>query len=109
MSLMSDNKIFIKVGSTLIKRELKDIIYIEARENYSTLSTNIEKFTIHFTLNAIENHLPSETFIRVHPYYIVNKRMIHAIKENSLDLNVGDTLKSLPIDKLLRDSLSAEI
>ncbi|MCE5345993.1 MAG: LytTR family DNA-binding domain-containing protein [Bacteroidales bacterium] len=100
-----DNEIFIKKGSSLVKLKLKDIIYIEALENYVTLNTNDERFTIHFTMKAIENQLPPGIFIRVHRSYIVNKSMIQAIKENSLDLKVGDELKNLTIGKSFRDPL----
>jgi DNA-binding LytR/AlgR family response regulator len=106
---MVSNEIFIKKGPSLVKMKLEDIKYFEARENYVTLHTNDEIFTIHFTLTAIENQLPSEIFIRVHPSFIVNKSMIQAIKENSLDLNVRDTFKNLPIDNSFRDLLRAEI
>ena len=100
-----DNEIFIKNESSLVKLKLKDIIYIEALENYVTLTTNSKKFTIHFTMKAIVNQLPSEIFIRVHRSFIVNKSMIHAIKENSLDLIVGGTLKNFPVGKSFRDLL----
>jgi DNA-binding LytR/AlgR family response regulator len=100
-----DNEIFIKKDSSLIKLKLKDIIYIEALENYVTLNTNDKKFTIHFTMKAIENQLPSEMFIRVHRSFIVNKSMIQTIKENSLDLVVGDTLKNFPVGKSFKDLL----
>ena len=100
-----DNEIFIKKESSLIKLKLKEIIYIEALENYVTLNTNDKKFTIHFTMKAIENQLPSEMFIRVHRSFIVNKSKIQTIKENSLDLVVGDTLKNFPIGKSFKDLL----
>jgi DNA-binding LytR/AlgR family response regulator len=100
-----DNEIFIKKESSLIKLKIKDIIYIEALENYVTLATIDKKFTIHFTMKAIENQFPSEIFIRVHRSYIVNKRLIRTIKENSLDLIIGDTLKNLPVGKSFRDLL----
>ena len=100
-----DNEIFIKKDSSLIKLKIKDIIYIEALENYVTLATIDKKFTIHFTMKAIENQFPSEIFIRVHRSYIVNKRLIRTIKENSLDLIIGDTLKNLPVGKSFRDLL----
>ena len=102
-----DEEIFIKKGSSLVKLKLKDIIYIEALENYVTLTTNDDKFTIHFTMKAIENQLPSGVFIRVHRSFIINKSMIQTIKENSLDLIVGDTMKSIPVGKSFRDT-SAE-
>jgi DNA-binding LytR/AlgR family response regulator len=104
-----DEEIFIKKGTSLVKLKLRDIIYIEALENYVTLNTNDDKFTIHFTMKAIENQLPSGVFIRVHRSFIINKSMIQSIKENALDLNVGGTLKSIPVGKSFRDSLLNDI
>jgi len=109
VSNSSDNEIFIKKGSALAKLKIKDIIYIEALENYVTLNTNDERFTIHFTMKGIQNQLPSEVFIRIHRSFIVNKSMIHAIKENTIDLIVGDTFKNLPLGKSFRDSLLKNI
>lgn len=100
-----DNEIFIKKGSSLVKLKLKDLIYIEALENYVTLYTSAEKFTIHFTMKALDNQLPSSIFVRVHRSFIVNKSMIQGIKENSLDIIVGDTLKNLPVGKSYRSIL----
>jgi DNA-binding LytR/AlgR family response regulator len=109
LSNAGDEEIFIKKGSTLVKLKLRDIIYIEALENYVTLNTNDDKFTIHFTMKAIEHQLPSGVFIRVHRSFIINKSMIQAIKENSLDLNVGGSLKCIPVGKSFRDSLLNDI
>ncbi|HNW56808.1 MAG TPA: LytTR family DNA-binding domain-containing protein [Bacteroidales bacterium] len=104
-----EEEIFIKKGSSLVKLKLKDIVYIEALENYVTLNTSDDKFTIHFTMKAIETQLPSDVFIRVHRSFIINKSMIQTIKENSLDLNVGDSLKNIPVGKSYRDSLLDDI
>ena len=108
-SSTGDEEIFIKKGSSLVKLKLRDIIYVEALENYVTLNTNDDKFTIHFTMKAIEAQLPSGVFIRVHRSYIINKSMIQTIKENTLDLNVSDALKSIPVGKSFRDSLLNDI
>jgi len=104
-----DEEIFIKKGSSLVKLKLTEIIYIEALENYVTLNTNNDKFTIHFTMKAIENQLPSGVFIRVHRSFIINKSMIQSIKENTLDLIVGGSVKSIPVGKSFRDSLLNDI
>ena len=109
VSNTGDEEIFIKKGSSLVKLKLRDIIYIEALENYVTLNTNDDKFTIHFTMKAIENQLPSGVFIRVHRSFIINKSTIQAIKENSLDLNIGGSLKNIPVGKSFRDSLLNDI
>jgi len=104
-----DKEIFIKKGSSLVKLKLNDILFIEALENYVTLTTNDDKFTIHFTMKAIEDYLPPGIFIRVHRSYIINKSNIQAIKENSLDLNIGGAIKNIPVGKSFRDSLLNDI
>jgi len=100
-----DNEIFIKKGATLVKLKLKEIIYIEALENYVMLYTKNEKFTIHFTMKAIEVQLPSGVFLRVHRSFIINKSMIQSIKDNTLDLIVGGEVKAIPLGKSYRDPL----
>jgi DNA-binding LytR/AlgR family response regulator len=104
-----DEEIFIKKGSSLVKLKISEIIYIEALENYVTLNTKDERFTIHFTMKAIEHQLPSGVFIRVHRSFIANKSMIQSIKENSLDLLVGNEMKIIPVGKSFRDSLLNDI
>ena len=108
-SKSGDEEIFIKKGSSLVKLKLREIVYVEALENYVTLNTNTDKFTIHFTMKAIESQLPSGVFIRVHRSFIINKSMIQAIKENSLDIMVGHTVKNIPVGKSFRDSLLNDI
>ena len=103
------NEIFIKKGSLLVKLKFKDIIYIEALENYVTLNTKTEKFTIHFTMKALESQLPSETFIRVHRSFIVNISLIKNIKENSLDLILGKDLLNIPIGNSFKEPLLNKI
>ena len=99
------NEIFIKKDSTLVKLKIKDILYIEALENYVTLNTKNEKFTIHFTMKAIEYQLPTLTFIRVHRSFIVNISLIKKIKETSLDLMIGNELRDIPIGQSYRELL----
>ncbi|HEY5533592.1 MAG TPA: LytTR family DNA-binding domain-containing protein, partial [Ignavibacteria bacterium] len=99
------NEIFIKKGSTLVKLKIKEIIYVEALENYVTINTKNEKFTIHFTMKAIEYQLPSDMFIRVHRSFIVNISLIKTIKENSLDLIIANDLREVPIGNSYRDPL----
>lgn len=104
-----DEEIFIKKGSSLVKLKLKDIVFVEALENYVILNTNTDKYTIHFTMKAIESQLPSALFIRVHRSFIINKSMIQAIKDNSLDITVGNSVKNIPVGKSFRDSLLNDI
>ena len=104
-----EKEIFIKKGTSLVKLKIKDIIYIEALENYVTLNTNEDKFVIHFTMKGIEEYLPQNLFIRVHRSYIVNKTNIQTIKESSLDIAIGEAVKNVPIGKSFRESLLNDI
>jgi DNA-binding LytR/AlgR family response regulator len=108
-SIPEAREIFIKKGSSLIKLKLKEIVFIEALENYVTLFTGQEKFTIHFTMKGIDNQLPQNMFTRVHKSYIVNKTNIKTIKENSLDLIIGKERKNIPVGQSFRDSLLSQI
>jgi DNA-binding LytR/AlgR family response regulator len=56
-------------------------------------------------MKAIEYQLPSGIFIRVHRSFIVNIKLIKAIKENSLDLIIGNEYRDIPIGLSYRDSL----
>jgi len=109
----SDNigqqEIFIKKGSSLVKIRLNDIVFIEALENYVVLHTDSEKYTIHFTMKAIEQQLPSFLFLRVHRSYIVNKSRINLIRDNSLEISEYKDKESIPIGKSYRDFLLKEI
>jgi DNA-binding LytR/AlgR family response regulator len=109
VSNKGDNQIFIKKGSSLVKLKIKDIVFIEALENYITLNTTDGKYLIHFTMKGIENQLPSALFLRIHRSYIINKSIINAIHENTLDLIVGGTIRSLPIGKSYRETLMNDI
>lgn len=104
-----EEDVFIKKHSSLVRLKLKEIIYVEALENYVTLNNSDDRFSLHFTMKAIENQLPSKIFIRIHKSFIINKNMIQTINESSLNLNVRGSLKSFPVGKSFRDSLMNNI
>ncbi len=104
-----DDEIFIKKNSTLIKLAYDDILWIEALENYVVLNTENDKYTIHFTMKAMEKTLPKYKFLRIHRSYIVNLRKVSAIKEKNLILNFSNKTQELPIGKSYRERLLKEI
>lgn len=101
----TENEIFIKKGSSLVKLRLADLVYIEAQENYITLNTKDARFTIHFTLKAIEDQLSTGVFLRIHRSFIINKNFIQSVKEDSLDLVRGNRLDNIPIGNSFREKL----
>lgn len=104
-----EKEVFIRKESFLVKLKMIDIVYIEALENYITIVTGSKKFTILYTMKGIENQLPPDVFTRIHRSFIINKRMIRAINENSLDLIIGYNVRNLPIGKSYRMNLMNDI
>ncbi len=105
----SREEIFIKKGSSLVRLRLDDILWVEALENYVILNTFNDKFTIHFTMKAIEKKLPSGRFTRIHRSFIVNVSKISVIQDNSVEIETDHGLKSIPIGKSFRDQLMKDI
>ena len=106
---MGKDEIFIKKNSTLVRLKYDDILWIEALENYVIFNTFDDKYTIHFTMKAIEQKLPTRKFTRVHRSFIVNTSRIEVIEDNSVILRTEDSSKTIPIGKSYKDKLMKDI
>ena len=104
-----EDEIFIKKNSALVRLKYEDILWVEALENYVIFNTFNEKYTIHFTMKAIETKLPSNRFTRVHRSYIVNTSSIKVIEDNSVVIKTHEGVKSIPIGKSYKDKLMGDI
>ena len=102
-------EIFIKKNSTLVRLRYDQILWVEALENYVIFNTYDDKYTIHFTMKAIEVKLPAEKFTRVHRSYIVNTGSIDVIEDNSVLIRTQDGTKTIPIGKSYKDKLMGDI
>lgn len=106
----NDSKeVFLKRSNSLVKIKYEDILWIEALENYVVINTPDDKFTIHFTMKAIESQLPGTIFKRVHRSFIVNIKSIYSIEDNSILIKLADGNRFIPIGKSYRDKLMKEI
>jgi len=104
-----EDEIFIKKNSALVRLKYDDILWVEALENYVIFSTFSERFTIHFTMKAIEQKLPTNKFSRVHRSFIVNVSRISVIEDNAIVIKTHDGSKSIPIGKSYKDKLLRDI
>jgi len=104
-----DNEIFIKKNSALVRLKYEEILWVEALENYVIFNTYSEKYTIHFTMKAIEQKLPSNMFTRVHRSFIVNTHSINLIEDNSIIVLTKEGKKTIPIGKSYKDKLMGDI
>ena len=104
------DEIFIKHNSSLVKLKYSDILWIEALENYIIINTFDDKYTIHFTMRAIEEKLPAKQFVRVHRSFIVNTGRIHSIEDNTVMIKTSEKAKNnIPIGKSYKDGLLKDL
>ena len=102
-------EIFIKKNSALVRLRYEEILWVEALENYVIFNTFSDKYTIHFTMKAIEQKLPSNRFTRVHRSFIVNTSSIKVIEDNAIVIKTKDGNKTIPIGKSYKDKLMGDI
>ncbi|WP_068472426.1 LytR/AlgR family response regulator transcription factor [Saccharicrinis aurantiacus] len=105
----SNSEIFIKNNSSLVRVKYDDILWIEALENYVVVNTFKDKFTIHFTMKAISEKMPSDKFVRVHRSFIVNIGKIRVIEDNSVVIKTEIGSKVIPIGKSYKEQLMNDI
>jgi two-component system, LytTR family, response regulator len=83
---------------------VEDIIYLEASSNYTHFfCAEKKKYIVSRTLKDFEDMLPTETFIRIHNSYIINKNYVEkyirgdggqVVLSNSVTLDVAKRKKS---------------
>jgi DNA-binding LytR/AlgR family response regulator len=103
----SNDFIFVKSNSRLVKLNNSDIYYIEALKDYVVIHTADTRYTIHSTMKDIDAKMGEEEFIRVHRSFIVRLDKIATIEYPNLTLEKID--KVIPIGGSYRDDLNKKI
>lgn len=98
---------FIKADNRLVKIFYKEILFVEALQNYVTLYTTGKKYITYLTLKSVEEYLPAHLFIKTHKSYIVSAAAIESIEGNDIRIGphtipVSRHLKEEVMDKILR-------
>lgn len=103
----SNDIIFVKANSRLVRLRVGDIYFIEALKDYVVINTMNTRYTIHSTMKDIEAKLPSSEFLRVHRSYIIQLDKIASIEQSNIVLE-GDK-KIIPIGGSYKDELGKRI
>ncbi len=107
---ISPEGIFIKSSSSsFVRLFYDDVLFIEAMENYVLIQTKEKKYTIHFTMKALFDKLPSDKFIRVHRSFIINKNRIERIENNMIFIQHLDKNKSIPLSKSYKENFMKKL
>lgn len=76
--------LFVKSNSRLVRIDLNDILYIEAKGDYAVFKTDQKGYVVNSTFKNIESKMNPDTFIKVHRSYIININKVVDIEENNL-------------------------
>lgn len=100
--LVEKEYLLIKEGRNQIRLPQKDIIYLEAMQDYTKLVTQKKAYMINKPLSSFVAHLPLDKFLRIHRSYAV---ALHQI----MKLGLGEVVCNgctLPIGKTYRSAVA---
>lgn len=81
--------IFVRADKMLHRLPLKDILYLEALENYVMIITLSERIITRSTLKDMLSLLPDKDFMRVHKSYVINLHHIYSVGSSRILMNSG--------------------
>jgi len=93
-----DDFFFIKSDNQFIKIFKKDILYVEAMENYVTIQLQDKSYLSLLSLKKIMEELKDTNFYQTHRSYLVNLSRITKLEGNQLF--IGE--KMIPISRNIR-------
>lgn len=101
----SDESLFVKVDSLLLKLDIDRILWVEAFGDYIKIHIEEKTHTIYSTLKKMEDKLDKNKFVRVHRSFIVNISKITNIDPNNLEINK----RIIPVSGTYREDLLKRI
>ncbi|WP_426481214.1 LytR/AlgR family response regulator transcription factor [Chryseobacterium sp. R2ACT005] len=102
---LDDPFLYVRQSDSFIKVSWVDILYIESMQNYTRLHFKDKSLTIHQTMKAIEESLPSDHFFRIHKSYLINITHIDMISGGRLFINKIE----LPISRTRKEELLNQV
>lgn len=79
--------LFIRADYSMVKIELKDILFIEGLDNYLKIHLdNAKPITARMSMKTMIEKLPAKDFLRVHRSYIVPLNKIQSVRNKTIQL-----------------------
>lgn len=109
-----DGSIFVKSDYKIVRIAIDNIRYIEAMSEYLKITCDDrgKPVIVLLSMKKIEEHLPSDKFMRIHRSFIINLSKIievkknHVVIEGDISLPIGDNYKDTFMAYLNRKMLS---
>ncbi len=96
---------FIKADNKFVRILFDEVLLVEALQNYVTVHTRDKKYMTYLTFKSVEEHLPSDKFIKVHKSYIVAVSKIDSIEGN--DIRIGQL--HIPISRNQKEAVMEQL
>ena len=92
-NVLESQHLTLRVEYSLVKVNFKDILYIEALDNYLKVQlVNQDRLITRMTIKAICEKLPAKQFIRVHRSFIVALEHIEGVRNRIITLKNGQSI-----------------
>lgn len=103
----SPARFFVKGDKEYHQVNMEDILYVEAKGNYSSLGMKGEELLVHEKISDLEELLPQPSFLRVHRSFIVAVSKIKTIQGNTItvdehEIPIGQTYSKVVRDEILK-------
>lgn len=95
--------IFVKDGYNKHKVSLKEILYLEAMQDYTKIVTNGQKYMVNMPLSTFLQQYSNFQFLRIHRSYAVLQS--HIVRVSTSEIIVSDAIR-LPVGKTYRMAIS---
>ncbi|WP_254411365.1 LytR/AlgR family response regulator transcription factor [Dyadobacter diqingensis] len=96
----TNDHVFIKVDSKIMKVRFQDILYIEGLGNYVSIYTDSGRLVTLSTMKEVEEYLSDTYFTRVHRSYIIALNKVEYVEGNQIFLNKNT---AVPLGETYRD------
>jgi len=99
-----DDYIYVKTEckGKMLKIDLSDILYIEAKSNYVAFQLEQKKILSHISLKDLEDRLGQFNFLRVHKSYIIPLKRITSVQ--NCEIHLKNVPISIPLSTFYRES-----
>lgn len=99
------DKFFIRNNQEMIAVDVKDILFVQADDNYATLYTIKQNHIVSHTLKSVEEKLLPQGFVRVHRSYLINFQKITSISDGYIYID----LHKVPLGNSYREELIKQL
>jgi DNA-binding LytR/AlgR family response regulator len=100
---LGGDTIFIKDGYEQVKLNLRDVMYLEALKDYTSVVTRHKKYCVHALLGNLLKEDNFQSFTRIHRSYAVQKNYVDKI--NGQQATLGEIV--LPVGRVYKDAVAS--